>query len=228
MYKEGSRISIFTGHFGSGKTEVAINYSIKLAKQNKKTCIVDLDIVNPYFSVRESREYLEKLGIKVISPTIDITTAELNTVPIDVYSAFNDKSYEVVLDIGGDDIGAIALGQFNRFFKEEYYDMYFVINTNRPQTKDALSIVEYIKSIEKASRLTVTYLINNTNLSYDTDISDIYNGQNIIKEVAEKLSIPVRYTSIRKDLAQNLKMEVLGEILELDIFMQPIWLNKGD
>ena len=229
MHKEGSRISIFTGHFGSGKTEVAINYSIKLAKQNKKACIVDLDIVNPYFSVRESREYLEGLGIKVISPTIGITTAELSTVPTDVYLAFNEKSYEVVLDVGGDDIGAIALGQFNELFRQESYDMYFVINTNRPQTRDASSIVEYIKSIEKSSRLNVTYLINNTNLSYDTDISHIYKGQNIIKEVAERLSIPVRYTSIKRDLAQSLNVKdlVLGEIFELDIFMQPIWLNKG-
>jgi cellulose biosynthesis protein BcsQ len=220
-----NRLRIFTGHFGSGKTEVSINYAIELSKQKKNTCIVDLDIVNPYFSVREVRPHLESMGIKVISPSIEITTAELSTVPAEVLTAFNNKSYDVVLDIGGDDIGSVVLGQYNRFLIQEPYDMYFVVNTNRPLTSDVNGIIEYINSIERASRLKVSYLINNTNMSYETKVQDIITGQNIIKEVSQKLNIPVRFTCVREDLADKLPAGLSGEIFKLNIFMRPVWLE---
>jgi hypothetical protein len=222
---EDKRLRIFTGHFGSGKTEISINYAVKLAKQNKSTCLVDLDIVNPYFSVREVREKMESLGIRVVAPSIEITTAELSTVPAEVLTVFNKKSYDVVLDVGGDDTGAVALGQYNRYFREEPYDMFFVINTNRPFTSDADGICEYINSIERASRLKVTYLINNTNLSYETDIGDVLKGQEIINEVSKKLNLPIRYTCIREDLADRLPEGMLGEVMKLKLYMKPEWLE---
>lgn len=220
-----NRIRVFTGHFGSGKTEVAINYAISLAKEEKETCIVDLDIVNPYFSVREVREQLEDMNIRVIAPSIDITTAELSTVSAEVFTAFNSKKYDVVMDVGGDPDGAVALGQFNKYFREEPYDMYFVINTNRPFTSDAEGITEYIGSIEKASRLKATYLINNTNLSYETKVEDILSGQRIIDEVSKKVGIPVKYTCVREDLAERLPDGILGEILKIKLYMKPAWLE---
>lgn len=220
-----SRLRLFTGHFGSGKTEISINYAINLAEQKKETCIVDLDIVNAYFSVREVKDYLETLGIRVVSPPIEITTAELGTVPADVLAAFDNKKYDVVIDVGGDDAGAVALGQYNRFFRAEPYDMYFVINTNRPFTSDADGITEYVESIQNASRLKVSYLINNTNLSYETTAEDIIKGQKIIKEASDKLNIPIKYTCVREDLADRLPDGIEGEIFKLKIFMKPAWLE---
>lgn len=222
---QDNRIRVFTGHFGSGKTEISINYAQILKNKGKDTCIVDLDIVNPYFSVREIRSYLESKGIRVISPSIEVTTAELSTVPAEVLTVFNNKNYEVVLDVGGDDAGAVALGQYNRYFREEPYDMYFVINTNRPFTSDVDGIIEYIDSIERASRLKVSYLINNTNMSYETDIQDILKGQEIIKKVSSKLNIPIRYTCIREDLAHTLPLGIEGEIFKIKIYMKPVWLE---
>jgi hypothetical protein len=151
-----SRIRIFTGHFGSGKTEISINYAIDLAKQGKKVAIVDIDIVNPYFCVRDIKEHLEKeYGIRVIASNPHYSNAELAVVPAEIISVFNDKSYEVVMDIGGDDSGAVVLGQYNRFFREEPYEMYFVVNYNRPMTSNSEEIEEYIASIQRASRLKV-------------------------------------------------------------------------
>jgi hypothetical protein len=219
------RIRVFTGHFGSGKTEISINYAIRLAEKKKTTCIVDLDIVNPYFSVREVGEYLESLGIKVVSPSKAVTTAELSTVPPEVLTVFDDKRQEVVLDVGGDDLGAVALGQYNRFFRQEPYDMYFVINTNRPFTSTVDGIIEYVDSIQRASRLKVTYLINNTNMSYETSAEDVIRGQRIIREASERLGIPVRYTCIREDLAQKLPEDVLGDLFTLKMYMKPAWLE---
>lgn len=219
------RLRVITGHFGSGKTEFSINYAIKLANDKKNTCIVDLDIVNPYFSVREVKDQLETKGIRVISPPIEVTTAELSTVPAEVLAAFNDKRYEVVLDIGGDDIGAVALGQYNRFFREEPYDMYFVINTNRPFTSTPEGIVEYVDSIQRASRLKATYLVNSTNMSYETTVDDIMRGQEIIRKASKMLNIPVKYTCVREDLVDKLPDGVDGEIFKLKIFMRPVWLE---
>ncbi|MFT5872323.1 MAG: hypothetical protein ACI8WT_001254 [Clostridium sp.] len=216
-----SRIRIFTGHFGSGKTEIAINYAINLAKEGKKVVIADLDIVNPYFCVRDVRKQLEEYGIRVIASNPGLVNAELMVVPAEILSIFNDKSYEVVIDVGGDDSGSIALGPYNRFFVEEPYDMFFVINTNRPFTSNSTDIIEYFKAIEKASRLKVTHLISNTNLSYETVPTHIINGDKIVSKLSKELNIPHAYTTCSKNLMEKLRGKLKGTIFGIDIHMLP-------
>jgi tRNA uridine 5-carbamoylmethylation protein Kti12 len=218
-----SRIRVFTGHFGSGKTEIAINYALKLNEEGKKVAIADLDIVNPYFCTRDQTDYLEEKGIKVIATPKEFSNAELGTVPLNTLTVFNDKTYEVVLDVGGDDQGAVALGQYNKYFREEDYDMYFVINTIRPLTNDVDSIIQYIDEIQRASRLKVKYLINNTNLSYETTVDMIKEGLEIVKEVSEKINIPIAFTAVREDLVSQVKEEIGGNIFPIKIFMLPPW-----
>lgn len=219
-----SRIRIFTGHFGSGKTEISINYAIELAKQGKKVAIVDIDIVNPYFCVRDISEHLNKeYGIRVISSNPHYSNAELAVVPSEVIAVFNDKSYDVVIDVGGDENGAVVLGQYNRYFRQEPYDMYFVINNNRPQTSNLKDTEEYIRNIEYTSRLKVTHLISNTNMSYETTTEDVLRGDKEVRELSEKIGIPYEYTVIRRDLAEDIKGKVQGELLPIDIYMKPPW-----
>jgi hypothetical protein len=218
-----SRIRIFTGHFGSGKTEIAINYAMNLARQEKKVAIVDLDVVNPYFCVREIKDKLESLGVKVISSNPNFVNAELMVVPPEVISIFNDKSYEVIIDVGGDDQGAVALGQYNRYFKQEAYDMYFVLNTNRPFTANSMDAEEYICEIETASRLQVNNIISNTNLSYETTAEDVLKGDKEADRLSKKLEIPYVYAVCTKDLVEEVKDKVNVEILPIDIYMMPPW-----
>ena len=218
-----SRINIFTGHFGSGKTEISINYAINLANMGKKVAIVDLDIVNPYFCTRGIRKELEEHGVRVIASDPNLSNAELMVVPAEVLAVFNDKSYEVVMDIGGDDQGAIVLGQYNRYLKEEPYDMYFVINNNRPLTSNNDDTEDYIRTIQTASRLKVTHLISNTNLSYETVVEDVIRGDKTVSNLAEKLNIPHKYTVCRRDLVDEIKGKVQGELLPIDIYMKPPW-----
>lgn len=218
-----ARIRVFTGHFGSGKTEISLNYAIKLADEGKKVCIADLDIVNPYFCTRDEKQMLESKGIRLIATPKEYANAELGTIPLNTLSVFNDKSYEVVLDVGGDDQGAVALGQYNSYFNQEDYDMHFVINTTRPQTKDADGIIQYIREIENASRLKVKYLVNNANLSYETETDDILYGQRVVKEVSKKTGLPIRFTAIREDLVDKVANQIEGEIFPIKIFMLPPW-----
>ncbi|WDC83618.1 ATP-binding protein [Caloramator sp. mosi_1] len=223
-----SRIRIFTGHFGSGKTEISINYAIKLRDEGKKVCIADLDIVNPYFCTRDEKEYLESLGIRVIATPKEMANAELGTIPLETLSVFNDKSYDVVLDVGGDDQGAVALGQYNRYFKMEEYDMYFVINTTRPFTKDVEGILEYIRDIEAASRLKVKYLINNSNLSYENKDRRYFKWSEYCGRGIKRINIPIRYTVVREDLADQVKDKISNEIFPIKIFMLPPWRKYLD
>lgn len=218
-----SRIRIFTGHFGSGKTEIAINYALSLSKRGKKTAIVDIDIVNPYFCTRDVKSMLEANGIRVISSNPEYANAELMVVPPEVISVFNDKSYEVVMDIGGDEQGAVVLGRYNRYFREEAYDMYFIINNNRPFTGDNEGTEEFLRAIENASRLKVTHLISNTNMSYETTSEDILKGDENTERLSKKLGIPYRYTVCRRDLEEQIRGKVRGEILPVDIYMKPPW-----
>lgn len=218
-----SRIRVFSGHFGSGKTEIAINYAKDLAKQGSKISIVDIDIVNPYFCVRDLKNELESSGIRVISASPHFSNAELMVVPAEVNSAFNDKSSEIVIDVGGDDAGAVVLGQYNRYFKEEAYDMYFVVNTNRPFTSNSQDTEEYIRDIERASRLKVTHLISNTNLSYETTVEDILKGDREVLELSKKLNLPYKYVVCRKDFVDEVKDKVNAEVYGIDIYMRPPW-----
>jgi nitrogenase subunit NifH len=218
-----NRIKIFTGHFGSGKSEISINYAINLAKQGKKVAIVDLDIVNPYFCVRGIHSELEQKGVRVISADPNLSNAELMVVPAEVLPIFKDKSYEVVVDVGGDEQGAVVLGQYNEYLKDQAYDMYFVINNNRPLTSNNDDTEDYIKGIQSASRLKVSHFISNTNKSYETTAEDVISGDRFIHELSKKMNIPHKYTVCLRDLIDDVQGKVEGELYPINIFMKPPW-----
>ena len=124
-----SRLTVFTGHFGSGKTEIALNYSIRLARRGETVTIVDLDIVNPFFRSSEAKDVLNREGVRVLAPTFAGTTVDVPSLPSEIYAVFQDKRSRVVFDVGGDEKGAAVLGRYHPYFNSEPYDMFYVINT---------------------------------------------------------------------------------------------------
>ena len=196
-YYNMKRLNIITGHFGSGKTEFALN----MAMQSKgKTAIVDMDTVNPYYRTADAAEILRKNDIRVILPRFANTNVDLPALPSEIFSVFQNKEETVFFDVGGDEDGAFALGQFNPYFVSEGYEMYFVINTRRPLTQKPEGIIEILREVENASRLRVTSLVNATNLGSETTPEIIMEGQKVVEEVSRMTGIPVSFTAVKEDI----------------------------
>lgn len=216
------RINIFTGHFGSGKSEVSVNYCIKMCAKFK-VAIADLDIVNPYFRSTDAKSQMEEMGIWVVTPRFANTNVDVPALPPEINSMFEKKDFYAVFDVGGDDIGARALSRYYDKFIKEGYDMFFVINTKRPMTDNINKIENMIKEIEDSSRLKVTKLVNNTNLLEYTTLEDVMEGHRIIEMVSERLNIPIGFVSGFKEMIKGIEKNLSSEILFLDKFIKLPW-----
>lgn len=215
------RLHIFVGHFGSGKTEVSLNFAVKNAKEGRNVSIVDIDTVNPYFRANDARDILEKYGIKVIASEYAGTNVDIPTLPGEILSVFNNDDIFGVFDVGGDEDGAYALGRYKNEFEKIGYSMHFVVNTKRPMTQNAEEIAEYIDEIENASRLKITDIINNTNLAGDTNADVLMSDYSEIEKVSNERKIPILYNSgMRKAL------EGADNKFEMEIFIKMPWESE--
>ena len=200
------RLTLFAGHYGSGKTNIAVNYAVALAAEGKKTCIGDLDIVNPYFRTADSAERLQKAGVELISPQFANSNVDLPALPAEIYKLVQDKSLHGIMDIGGDDRGAYALGRYVPTIREENnYRMIFVANCCRPLTRTAREALEVMREIEAACKLSFTDIVNNSNLGPMTDPEVLLDSEGFIRELCELSGLPLFFTAVRADLAPALE-----------------------
>lgn len=217
------RITIFVGHYGSGKTEVAVNYAIKLKEEGNDVIIVDLDIVNAYYRTKDNEEMLRSRGIEVISPVYANTNVDIPSLPPELMKVFDNKDKKIVFDVGGDDDGAIALGRFFSYFSQEKYEMFSVINTKRPLTDTKENIIIMIDAINYNSRLKVTGVINNTNLSYETTVEDILSGEKIVLDVSKETNLPFMFTSLKEELADEYKKMSQSKLFPIKKYLVLPW-----
>ena len=195
------RITLFAGHYGSGKTNIAVNYAFKLRQQGLEVAVADLDIVNPYFRTKDSEKELKKAGIRLICSEYASSNVDLPSLPQDIYSVIDDRSEFAVMDIGGDDRGAYALGRYSEsIVRENDYEMYLVINMYRPLTRDAYSTLEVMNEIEKAASMKFTAIINNSNLGEETTAQDVLDSLKYADEVSKLTGLPVAMTTVKKTL----------------------------
>ena len=188
-----SKIYITVGHYGSGKTEFSVNFALSLAKSHNKVILVDLDIVNPYFRSNDARDLLESHKITVIAPDYAGTNVDIPALPAEVMRIFNEDDAAIIIDVGGDDDGAIALGRYKHFFDSTDYEMSLVVNTRRPLSKTVDEIIEMKQNIEIASRLCVTNIIADTNIADETTKEIIEEGYALTKKASVKLNLPIKY-----------------------------------
>ncbi|MDN5342334.1 MAG: hypothetical protein PWP28_1209 [Oceanotoga sp.] len=197
--------NIFIGMFGSGKTEIAINTSLKLREKFENVAIADIDTISPYFRTRDVISELKEKNIKVVTPPEKYMHADVPIIPPSVGGYITNPDYRLVIDVGGNDDGAVVLGSLNNFVKKADFALYFVINTNRPFTDTEEKIIKNIQNLSAKARLSVDYLVCNSNIMEETTQEIITNGENILKNVSEKLGIPVAFTVVEESIEKNIK-----------------------
>ena len=195
------RLTILCGHYGSGKTNVAVNIAAALKQSRDTVTVADLDIVNPYFRTKDSESFFAEQGIRLICSPYANSNVDIPALPQEMYAITDDRSMTAVLDIGGDDRGALVLGRLApKILGENNYEMLMVINCYRPLTRDAASTIEVMREIEYAGGIRFTGLVNNSNLGASTTAEDILASRDYAEEVARLSGLPIVMTSVRQDL----------------------------
>ncbi|MBQ3052805.1 MAG: hypothetical protein IJD55_03815 [Clostridia bacterium] len=206
---EYKRITLLCGHYGSGKTNVALNIAYRLKQQTDNVAIADLDIVNPYFRTKDSKEELKNRGIKLIASEYAGTNVDIPAMPQEMYSLTDDTSITAVIDVGGDDRGALALGRIApKIVEENNYEMLLVINKFRPLTPDAESTIEVLREIEAAGKIKFTAIVNNSNLGAETTAEDVIGSVDYANRVSQLTGLPVKCTSVNESLYSELEGKI--------------------
>ncbi len=216
------RLTILCGHYGSGKTNIAVNMAFDLASQRDNIAIADLDIVNPYFRSKDSEQEFRDKNIRLICSDFASSNVDLPSMPADLYAITDDKSLSVIMDIGGDDRGAYALGRLRPAILEENdYEMLMVVNKFRPLTPDAPSTIEVMREIEAACGIPFTGIINNSNLAGETTAEDVLGSISYAEEVSRLSGLPVVLTTVEESLYDELKDEI-SPLFSLKLQKKPI------
>ena len=220
--KDFKRITLLSGHYGSGKTNIAVNMALKLGAQRDRVAIADLDIVNPYFRTKDSSDKLSDNGIRLIVSEFANSNVDIPALPQDMYAITDDKDLSVIIDVGGDDRGALALGRIaKQIIEENDYEMLMVVNCYRPLTRDAVSTIEVMREIECAGHIPFTGIVNNSNLGAITTADDVLNSVDYANEVAKLSGLPVVCTTVDETIYNDLR-DKIENLLPLSLQERPV------
>lgn len=211
------RAVVITGHYGSGKTNIAVNLALDCAGKGERVCVVDLDIVNPYFRTADFGELFERNNIRLSAPQFANTNLDIPSLCIDMEALLDN--YRVILDVGGDDSGALALGQYAALLSSRGCDMLYVVNKYRYLTHTPEEAVELLRDIERASGLKAAGIVNCSNLGESTTAEDVENSRNYAEQCARAAGIPVAFTAARRDL----KVEGAYPV---EVYVRPFWEER--
>ena len=198
---QAKRVTLFAGHYGSGKTNIAVNFALHLAGQGKAVTLADMDIVNPYYRSKDSAQELEAAGVKVIASAYANTNVDVPALPQEMYSVTEDTSRYAVLDVGGDDRGALALGRYApAILQENDYHMIYVFNASRPLSRTAEMALEIMGEIEVAGGIPFTAIVNNTNLGRDTDWETVAASRQEAEKLSQISGLPLLFTAVEESV----------------------------
>lgn len=198
---DAKRVTLFAGHYGSGKTNIAVNFALHLAGQGKQVTLADMDIVNPYYRAKDSAQDMEKAGVKMIASPYANSNVDVPALPQEMYAVTEDKSRYAVLDVGGDDRGALALGRYAPAIREENnYHMVYVFNTSRPLSRTAEAALEIMGEIETAGGIPFTAIVNNTNLGRDTTWETVTASMQEAEKLSKISGLPLLFTAVNESV----------------------------
>ncbi|MBR3290041.1 MAG: hypothetical protein IKI63_04605 [Clostridia bacterium] len=217
------RVTLFAGHYGSGKTNVAVNYALWLRQRHDKVAIADLDVVNPYFRTKDSADILQQHDIKLISSPYANTNVDVPALPAEAYTILDNPGLSAVIDVGGDDRGALALGRYVPSIRREGdYEMLLVINRYRPLTQTGADAVTVMREIEAAAGLPFTGIVHNSNLGEETTAQDVLSSAAYAEEISQCTGLPIRMTSVRRELLPQVEDKVPNPF-PMTIYVKQSW-----
>ena len=222
------RITIFSGHYGSGKTNVAVNYALWLKQFKDKVSIADLDIVNPYFRTKDSMAVLKENGVELISSEFANSNVDVPALPPETYGVLQNKEIHAVIDVGGDDRGALALGRYSEGIEEDGdYELLFVINKYRPLTRNTDMTLEIMAEIENACHMKFTGIVNDSNIGDETTAEDVLNSLSYASEVSERAGIPIKMTAVKCDLYDKLS-DKIENLMPIELYVRQSWAERNE
>lgn len=222
------RVTLFSGHYGSGKTNIAINYAMLLKNSFDNVCIADLDIVNPYFRTKDGEAALNRHKIKLISSEFASSNVDLPALPAETYAILDNPDLHAVIDVGGDDRGALALGRYApSILDENNYEMLFVINKFRPLTRDCETTLEIMNEIENACNMKFTAIVNNSNLGEETTAENVLSSLDYANQIAEKTGLPVKMTCVDSRVAPELSGKI-ENVFPITLYVMQSWKLQED
>ena len=213
-------ITVFYGLYGSGKTEISINYALSLRRQGKDVIIVDLDAVTPYFRVRDVRDQLVRAGLIVVAPKESVRHADLPVLPEGVRSALQNPESAIVVDVGGDPTGSRVLGGLRDALSPDAKGL-FVVNSSRPFTRTVEDAVKAVEGIASASGLPVSGLVANTHMTSETTAEHVVQGVEFARELGRRTGLPVVFAAAPSNLEPQ-KDEIGRRIDRLPV----LWLKR--
>ena len=217
-----ARIKIVTGHYGTGKTEYAVNLALSLAAPGRRVTLADLDIVNPYFRSYEQTARLEAAGVQVIVTSCG-GVADIPALNPAVLSVFQDPEITGVLDIGGDPIGARVLARFAPQLRQADFELLYVLNANRPETATAEQALAYLRGIEEQCLQKVTGIVNNTHLCAETTLEETFRGAALAKELSQRTGLPIVHHAVQRRFASQAAQRLQEPVFPMDLYMKKPW-----
>lgn len=224
-WKKHHRILIITGHFGSGKTEMSINLGLQLAEQGEQVTIVDLDIINTYFRIRDKDTFLEEHGIKALYTATKAKTLDIPALDPAIDAAIASGHGRVIIDVGGNPSGARALARYYPTLEETGYEQIFVINSNRPETKTPEQVIEFMEMTQATSHTQITGLFNTSHFLKDTTAEDVIGGLDLTEQVSDITGLPLLGTVCKRELVPEVQAHFPDlYILPIDLYFRDQWM----
>ncbi len=223
-----NNLILLTGHYGCGKTNLSINLALSLAQQNKNVTVVDLDIVNPYFRISDSTNFLQSAGINMVAPVFAGTTLDTPSLGPATDRAINDaaaKKTTAIIDVGGDPDGATALGRYRKAIAKAGYQMLYVVNQRRFQTASAQEAAELLEEIERVSGLKGTFVVGNTHLKKETTADIILDAVPFAQDVAKLVELPLVFVTAPTEIAAQVDKKLNSDpvVFPVEMYVKTPW-----
>ena len=221
MFPLERRVTVVCGHYGTGKTNLSINLALDCARHGEDVTLVDLDVVNPYFRSADYVDVLTENGVRVVGPNFANTNLDTPSLPGAVRNVIAEGS-RVIVDVGGDDAGATALGVYSRTLADADPDVIYVVNRYRSMTTHAEEAVQILREIEATSHLRATCVANNSHLKQDTSEDTVLDSMGFAEEVASASGLPLRFTTAPRGLDFSI-LNKIPNIYPVDVLVRAPW-----